>query len=57
MNDIHVYPINDLKNHNIDCKDCSCNPKIKRSEDDSFWIVIHKSFDMREYIEEEQSVN
>jgi len=49
---IHVYPIDDLKEH--DTTDtgntCECNPQVI-IEPDSSIIVVHNSFDGREAVE------
>ena len=50
---IHVVPLNDLKEH-IDSVACRCRPSVemvKRSR-----VVIHNSFDGREFFEEEAEV-
>jgi len=45
----HVYPVQDIKEHNIHSFDCPCHPEIKS---DSFnMIIIHNSFDGREGVE------
>jgi hypothetical protein len=49
---VHVYPIDDLKEHNITDtgNTCECNPQII-IEPDSELIVVHNSFDGREGVE------
>jgi len=44
--DLHVVPINDILEHDIDSKDCWCDPKIE--VEGAVLIVIHNSFDGRE---------
>lgn len=44
MNWQHVYPVNDLKEHDIESLYCECEPRI----DWNNMIVIHNSYDMRE---------
>jgi len=44
MGPIHIYPINDLKEHKLD-EFCECDPVFE----DGVWI--HSSFSGREYIE------
>lgn len=41
----HIYPANDLKEHNIDDENCWCRPKIEGV------LVIHNSLDRRELYE------
>ena len=40
----HIYPVNDLKPHNTDSKECICDPKI----DYINFQVVHNAFDLRE---------
>lgn len=62
---IHIYPLNDLKEHYTESVDaridgfsndvpphcpCLCNPK-KDQREDGVWIIIHNSFDGREGLE------
>lgn len=58
---IHVYPVNDLKPHELEGEPCWCNPQINTGEFDPIRhtytlydapIVIHNSADGREYSEE-----
>lgn len=44
QNDVHVLPINDLKDH-IERSDCWCRPQ----EDEG--VIIHNSMDRREEYE------
>jgi hypothetical protein len=44
---IHVFPVNDLKEHDIESTQCTCIPQII-IEPDCDMIVIHNSFDGRE---------
>lgn len=53
MSNIHVYPINDLKEHNTESNNCDCNPTLERNEDNTAWVVIHNSWDRREYNEQD----
>jgi len=46
---IHIYPVNDLKEH-IENTTCECEPKIITENGEM--IVIHNSFDHREIIED-----
>ena len=47
---IHVYPINDLEQHELEGTQCKCIPKVV-IESNSEIIVVHNSFDGREGIE------
>ena len=47
----HVFPINDLIEHNTEGFECSCNPVIDFENE----IVIHNSLDRRECFEEKKS--
>ena len=40
----HVYPVNDLKEHDTESLNCDCEPRI----DWEYHIVIHNAWDMRE---------
>ena len=47
---IHVYPVNDLKEHDLSDK-CMCNPVVKL---EPYWeeaVCIHNSYDGREGLE------
>ena len=41
---IHIYPINDVIEHNTDSEECLCNPDI----DVEHGLVIHTAIDGRE---------
>ncbi len=45
-NDHHVYPVGDLKEHNL-TRDCWCRPAV----DTDLEMVIHNSMDGREQYE------
>jgi len=47
---IHVYPLNDIKEHDIESTLCKCEPSIIADKDSDI-IVVHNSFDERECIE------
>jgi hypothetical protein len=49
-NDIHVFPVNDLKEHITDGPGCPCTPEI-RLEGGNL-IYVHNSYDHREIVEE-----
>jgi len=44
----HVYPLNDLRPHATDGRQCPCAPSHEND------IVIHNAFDGREIVEREQ---
>jgi hypothetical protein len=43
---IHVYPLNDLREHDLESTMCECEPRIDWDQSEA--IVIHNSFDGRE---------
>lgn len=47
--DIHVIPINDMKEH-IHSRKCWCNPRLEQKNTKET-LVIHNSMDGRELIE------
>ena len=52
--DLHVSPINDMKDH-TESRDCWCDPKIvdvSTLGDGSKVMVVHQSMDGREIVEE-----
>lgn len=53
-NTFHVYPVNDLIEHETDGEPCVCNPTtvpIEREDGSMAWQVIHHSLDGRELSE------
>lgn len=50
---VHVYPENDKYPHDLHSKFCRCNPKLTRNKEDTLWILVHRSFDFREYEEKD----
>jgi hypothetical protein len=51
---VHVYPINDLVEHDTDGGECICGPREKpvKAEDGSVdWLIVHHSLDGREFAE------
>jgi hypothetical protein len=46
---LHIYPLNDTKEHDIETTMCKCWPEIKL--EDGELLIIHKSFDGREHKE------
>jgi len=49
MSDIHVLPLEDIKDH-IESDLCECNPKVIYIEGEK--IIIHHSYDGREFLED-----
>ena len=41
---IHVYPLNDLRDHVVEGKTCWCDPEYDEEHD----VLIHNSLDGRE---------
>ncbi len=50
---IHVYPVNDLIDHDLDGNGCVCGPSTERVETDhgDEWMITHNSLDGRELAE------
>lgn len=46
----HVYPINDLEQHDLEGTQCKCNPQVI-VEPNAEIIIVHNSFDGREGVE------
>jgi len=44
---VHVYPLNDLRDHIIEGRDCWCHPEYDEEHD----VLIHNSLDGREKYE------
>ena len=53
MEYIHVFPINDLVQHNTEQGEdgCICNPKYEHDFNNDTCLVIHSSLDRRECFE------
>ena len=50
----HVYPVNDLVEHNTDGTDCVCGPTVvpvERSDGSFGYVITHHSLDGRELYE------
>jgi len=43
----HVYPLNDLRDHIVEGRDCWCHPEYDEEHD----VLIHNSLDGREKYE------
>lgn len=42
----HVYPVDDLAEHDTDGGDCVCGPTVEFVV--GGWVFVHRSFDSRE---------
>jgi hypothetical protein len=49
-NDIHVYPLNDLREHITDGPSCPCEPRVEL--EGAALIYIHNAWDHREIVEQ-----
>ena len=48
---VHVYPIDDMIDHDTDGGDCLCGPTtepVPRDDGSMGWLVVHHSLDGRE---------
>lgn len=55
MSTVHVYPNNDLIDHDTDGGDCVCGPTVEpvpRDDGSMGWLVTHHSLDGRELREQ-----
>ena len=51
MSTVHVFPVNDIIEHNTDTDDCVCGPTAEPviADDGSCgWVIVHHSLDGRE---------
>lgn len=46
VEDLHVFPVDDLLPHSTDSKECMCDPEI--IVEGGVLVVIHNSYDGRE---------
>jgi hypothetical protein len=49
--DVHVYPVNDLVEHDTSGEHCMCGPEtqpVERDDGSIGYVVIHHSLDGRE---------
>lgn len=58
---IHVYPINDEREHDLDGTMCPCEPHVEWSDPETGEpyaqaLVIHRAFDGRDVIEEAERI-
>lgn len=47
----HVYPVNDLIDHDIESDECPCGPRVEPVERDDGtvgWVLVHHSLDEAE---------
>jgi hypothetical protein len=54
MDRVHVTPIDDLIEHDLESEDCACGPAtrpVKREDGSMGWVVVHHSLDGRERYE------
>lgn len=49
MSDVHVLPVDDLKEH-VESVDCPCQPYVEVIG--ASLLIVHHSWDGREYFEE-----
>lgn len=50
----HIYPLNDLVDHDTDGDGCVCGPvdvPVERDDGSYAWLVVHNSLDGREHRE------
>lgn len=53
-NTVHVYPVNDLIEHDTDGGECPCGPETEAvpCDDGTYgWVITHHSMDGREFHE------
>ena len=50
--DVHVLPVNDLRDH-VESRECWCQPATTREDDEDDVVVIHHSADGRELVEQQ----
>lgn len=58
---IHVYPLNDEREHELSGTMCPCEPRVEWRHPDtgefhSEGLVIHNSFDCREIVEQAEEI-
>lgn len=54
MSTLHLYPENDVIDHDTDSDDCWCGPKTsptKEPDGSIGWVILHNSIDGREFAE------
>lgn len=58
MATVHVYPVNDVVEHDTDTDECPCGPTLEAvsNDDGSYgWVLTHHSMDGREFAEADYS--
>lgn len=50
--DMHVAPINDLREHDLASRDCWCKPSLLQEHPTHAVVVVHNSADGRELVEQ-----
>ena len=51
MATVHVFPVNDIIEHNTDTDDCVCGPTAEPvivDDGSCGWVIVHHSLDGRE---------
>ena len=60
QDDVHVYPLNDLIDHDTDGGECMCGPTteaVQRDDGSYGWLSVHHSLDGRELQERNEKDN
>ena len=47
---IHVYPLDDLREHDTESDNCPCQPRIEYVGEGGK-VVVHNAWDKREFLE------
>jgi hypothetical protein len=58
--DRHVYPVNDLVEHDTNSGDCVCGPTnepVERDDGSIAYVIVHHSLDGREQYEDLREAN
>ena len=56
METYHIYPENDIQDHNTEGYNCPCHPEVNYDKEDDAIFVLHNSFDGREAVEEAKRI-
>lgn len=51
MDDVHVVPLNDLREH-VDSRWCPCHPSLAAAVEGPGIVVVHNAWDCRELTEQ-----
>jgi len=51
---IHVYPVGDEREHELQGTTCPCGPRVEWEHAEA--VVIHNAFDCREILEEAERI-